>query len=201
MKDHWENVYSTKQSHEVSWTQAYPTSTIDYIKSLNLSLSASIIDVGGGDSNLADHLLNLGFTDLTVLDISESALSRAKEKMGTRASLVKWINSDINDFQPSVSYDLWYDRAVFHFLTEANQINKYVELVSKYVVPGGNFFLGTFSDKGPLKCSGLNISQYSEDSMITTFAAHFKPLKCFTEDHITPFNSIQTFQFCGFRRI
>ena len=201
VKDHWENVFSTKQSNEVSWTQAYPHASLNYIKLLQLPLTASIIDVGGGDSNLVVHLLDLGFTDLTVLDISEKALERAKSKMGESASMINWIIDDINDFHPHRRYDFWHDRAVFHFLTDDEHISKYIKLVNNFVEPGGYFFLGTFSEKGPLKCSGLEIKQYSEGSMVGTFIDHFMVVKCFTEDHFTPFNTIQNFQYCGFKKI
>jgi len=201
VKDHWEKVFSTKQSNEVSWTQAYPHASLNYIKLLQLPLTASIIDVGGGDSNLVVHLLDLGFTDLTVLDISEKALERAKSKMGESASMINWIIDDINDFHPHRRYDFWHDRAVFHFLTDDAHISKYIKLVNNFVEPGGYFFLGTFSEKGPLKCSGLEIKQYSEGSMVGTFIDHFMAVKCFTEDHFTPFNTIQNFQYCGFKKI
>ncbi|MCV9926759.1 class I SAM-dependent methyltransferase [Flavobacterium sp. LS1R49] len=199
-KKHWENVFATKTPNEVSWTQEYPKTAIDYIESLKLSKTANIIDVGGGDSNLADALLDKGFLNIWVLDISAAALERAKVRLGEKASLIHWIVSDITEFTPDIKFDFWYDRAVFHFLTDDENINKYVSIIENAINPNAHFLLGTFSENGPLKCSGLEIKQYSEKNMKDTFQESFETIKCFTEDHITPFNTTQNFQFCGFRK-
>lgn len=199
-KEHWENVFSTKSPEEVSWTQDFPKTSIDYIDTLNLPLNSNIIDVGGGDSKLADVLIEKGFRNIWVLDISEAALERAKKRLGDKGKNVHWIVCDITAFEPTVKFDFWHDRAVFHFLTTENDINKYVSIISNAVKPGGHFLLGTFSENGPLKCSGLPITQYSETKMKETFKDQFNAIKCFTEDHTTPFNTIQNFQFCGFQR-
>ncbi|MCX8486439.1 MAG: class I SAM-dependent methyltransferase, partial [Crocinitomicaceae bacterium] len=132
LKAHWETVYETKSPQEVSWTQEIPQISLDFIQSFQLNKDARIIDVGGGDSLLVDHLLDLGFTNLSVLDISAHAIERAKVRLGEKASLVTWIISDINDFEPTEMYDLWHDRAAFHFLTTQKDIERYVELVSKH---------------------------------------------------------------------
>jgi cyclopropane fatty-acyl-phospholipid synthase-like methyltransferase len=200
-KSHWENVFTTKSSNEVSWTQEYPTVSMNYLDSLNLSKSAHIIDVGGGDSNLVDALLEKGYQNIWVLDISESALERVKKRLGKKSEKVQWIVSDITEFSPSVNFDFWHDRAVFHFLTDKSSIDKYVALVGKAIASNGNFLLGTFSENGPIKCSGLEIKQYSEFAMKNTFKDKFGVVKCFTENHITPFNTVQNFQFCGFKKI
>ncbi|CAN1555895.1 AdoMet_MTases domain containing protein [Flavobacteriaceae bacterium] len=200
-KSHWENVFTTKKPNEVSWTQEYPTTSMNYLESLNLSKTANIIDVGGGDSNLVDALLEKGYTNIWVLDISESALERAKKRLGDKAHLVHWIVSDITQFNPEVTFDFWHDRAVFHFLTVDESINKYVAIVGNTVATNGNFLLGTFSENGPLKCSGLEIKQYSEIIMKNSFKDNFDVVKCFTENHITPFDTVQNFQFCGFKKI
>lgn len=199
-KQHWENVFSSKKPDEVSWTQEYPTTSMNYLKGLSLPMNANIIDVGGGDSNLVDALLEEGYENIWILDISESALERAKNRLGDKSSKVTWIVCDITEFKTDVKFDFWHDRAVFHFLTDEQSISKYVTLVGASIVKEGSFLLGAFSKNGPLKCSGLEIHQYSEMEMKHTFLDKFKAIKCFTEDHITPFNTIQNFQFCGFKK-
>jgi cyclopropane fatty-acyl-phospholipid synthase-like methyltransferase len=200
-KSHWENVFATKNPNEVSWTQKYPKTAMNYLENLNLSKTANIIDIGGGDSNLVDVLLEKGFQNIWVLDISEFALERAKQRLGDKADLVHWIVADITDFKPDVKFDFWHDRAVFHFLTGEASIDKYKTIIENAVNKEGNFLLGTFSEKGPLKCSGLEIKQYSENSMKQTFSESFEAVKCFTENHTTPFDTVQNFQFCGFKKI
>ena len=200
-KSHWENVFATKQPNEVSWTQQYPKTAMDYLENLNLSKTANIIDIGGGDSNFVDALLNNGYQNIWVLDISEFALERAKKRLGDKANSVNWIVSDITEFKPEVTFDFWHDRAVFHFLTEEESINKYVAIIGNSINQNGNFLLGTFSENGPLKCSGLEIKQYSENAMKQTFNQSFEAINCFTENHTTPFDTAQNFQFCGFKKI
>ena len=200
-KQHWENVFSTKSPNEVSWTQVYPKTSMDYLEALQLPKTANIIDVGGGDSNLVDALLEKGYKNIWVLDISVTALEKAKKRLGDKAKNIHWIVSDITEFETNIKFDFWHDRAVFHFLTDETSISKYVEIVSNAVSANGNFLLGTFSKDGALKCSGLEIKQYSEVSMKETFSDSFEAVKCFTEDHITPFNTIQNFQFCGFKKL
>lgn len=199
-KEHWENVFSTRSPDEVSWTQAFPKTAIDYLENLNLPKSAHIIDIGGGESNFVDAVLDLGYTNISILDISAAALEKAKIRLGEKANQVNWVVSDITEFETDIQFDFWYDRAVFHFLTDEISIDKYKKIVSKSIAKNGHFLLGTFSENGPLKCSGLEITQYSESKMIETFAPNFKPLKCFTEIHTTPFNTTQDFQFCGFTK-
>ncbi|WP_318640321.1 class I SAM-dependent methyltransferase [Flavobacterium ardleyense] len=200
-KAHWEKVYQTKSADQVSWTQEYPRLAIDYLEELNLPKDAAIIDIGGGEAAFAEAAMDLGYTNISVLDISEAALAKAKERLGTRAENIKWIATDIINFETTVKYDFWYDRAVFHFLTDEKHIDKYIEIATKSLVENGNFLLGTFSEIGPFKCSGLEITQYSETSMKETFAKNFVAEKCFTQEHKTPFDSIQNFQFCGFKKI
>lgn len=200
-KSHWENIFATKNSNEVSWTQKYPKTAMTYLENLNLSKTANIIDIGGGDSNLVDVLLEKGFQNIWVLDISEFALERAKKRLGDKADLVHWIVADITEFKPEVKFDFWHDRAVFHFLTSEASIDKYKTIIENAVNKEGNFLLGTFSEKGPLKCSGIDIKQYSQKSMKHTFKESFEAVKCFTENHTTPFDTVQNFQFCGFKKI
>lgn len=197
-KQHWETVYTTKQPNEVSWTQEIPQTSLDFIHSFNLSKSASIIDIGGGDSKLADFLLDEGYENITVLDISATALEKAKVRLGARAQKVTWVVSDINDFTPATTYDIWHDRAAFHFLTTEQQIATYLNIVKNNVT--GFLVIGTFSEIGPKKCSGLDIRQYSATSLERMFKDDFTKLICKTEDHITPFNTAQNFTFCSFKR-
>ena len=199
--EHWENVFSTKSENEVSWYQAYPQISIDFIQQFQLSSDAKIIDVGGGDSYLIDALLELGYSNLTVLDISAKAIEKLKNRLGTRANnKVTFIVSDILDFNPTIVYDVWHDRASFHFLTGKIQIKKYAALVALAIADKGNLVIGTFSKTGPKKCSGLDITQYSESKMIEIFKTHFDFIDSKEVEHQTPFNTIQNFIFCNFKR-
>lgn len=198
---HWENIYQTKQLTEVSWYQPTPETSLDMIQQTGILKDAKIIDIGGGDSFLADHLLDLGYEDISVLDISEAAIERAKKRLGERAKLVKWIVSDITRFNPSEKYDCWHDRAAFHFLTDENEIKQYVKTVSECISKGGDLIIGTFSDKGPEKCSGIPIKQYTENSLEKQFSGSFQKIDCNTIDHQTPFNTTQNFIFCRFKKM
>jgi 2-polyprenyl-3-methyl-5-hydroxy-6-metoxy-1,4-benzoquinol methylase len=198
LKEHWETVYATKTPQEVSWTQDKPAISLDFIASFQLDKSASIIDIGGGDSLLVDFLLDLGYSNLSVLDISAHAIERAKVRLGEKASLVTWIVSDINDFEPSQNYDIWHDRAAFHFLTDAKEIERYVQIVAKHTK---NLVLGTFSTNGPFKCSGLEITQYDENELGQLFGPHgFEVQTTKREDHMTPFGTTQNFVFASFSK-
>lgn len=197
-KSHWENVYSTKQPHEVSWTQETPTTSLKLIQGFNLDKSAGIIDIGGGDSKLVDFLLDGGYTNITVLDISGEALERAKKRLGAKADSVKWIESDITEFKPTEQYAIWHDRAAFHFLTNPEQITNYVDTATKAVT--GYLVIGTFSENGPKRCSGLDITQYNQEKLQATFTKGFDQLECLIEDHTTPFNTTQNFIFCSFKK-
>jgi SAM-dependent methyltransferase len=198
-KNHWEAVYETKQPNEVSWTQEKPETSLDFIREIHLEKSSKIIDIGGGDSKLVDFLLYEGYENITVLDISANALERAKKRLGKKSEKVNWIVSDISEFKPKTTYDIWHDRATFHFLTTEEQVEKYVEITGKWVT--GFLIIGTFSEIGPKKCSGLDIKQYSESELEKQFSNRFKKLKCSTEDHITPFETKQNFTFCVFEKI
>jgi SAM-dependent methyltransferase len=199
-KQHWEKVFTTKQPKEVSWFQEYPTTSMEFLELFSLPLTANIIDIGGGDSNLVDALLDKGYRNIWVLDISSSALERAKIRLGEKASLVHWIVTDVTEFEPPVQYDFWHDRAAFHFLTSEEAINKYVSIAEAGVTNNGYLVLGTFSENGPEKCSGLQIKQYNEASMSARFEVAFNRIKCITENHTTPFNTVQNFLFCSFQK-
>lgn len=196
-KTHWEDVYASKQPEQVSWTQNIPQTSLDLINGFDLPKTASIIDIGGGDSKLVDHLLDQGYENISVLDISAKALEKAKERLGQRAEKVKWIVADITEFNPSEQYDIWHDRAAFHFLVGADQVERYMNIARESIV--GYLIMGTFSENGPKKCSGLEIQQYSETQLVDQFAKGFEKIRCFNEDHTTPFNTIQNFLFCSFK--
>lgn len=200
-KQHWEKIYSTKQPNEVSWAQEVPQISLDLIHAVHPGKKAKIIDVGGGDSKLADFLIDEGFEDITVLDISEAALQRAKKRIGDRSAHITWVVSDIVDFEPATAYDIWHDRAAFHFLTTAARIQKYLSIARKAVKKEGVAIIGTFSENGPKKCSGLEIKQYNEETLLKAMQDGFERINCTTEDHRTPFNTIQNFLFCSFRRL
>ncbi|WP_276132465.1 class I SAM-dependent methyltransferase [Polluticoccus soli] len=196
-KSHWETVYNTKQPNEVSWTQDKPQTSLSYIQSLNLPKKAAIIDIGGGDSRLVDNLIELGYRNVTVLDISESALERARQRLGNKADLVKWLAIDITEFEPQSKYDVWHDRATFHFMTTEYQISQYIRA---FEVSGArHLFIGSFSKDGPTKCSGLDIKQYDPTDMQKRFG-NFEMTAFTKEDHITPFGTKQNFVFCSFDR-
>mgnify|MGYP002713015709 CR=1 FL=1 len=199
-KQHWENVYTTKNDGEVSWYQEKPTTSLKVITNLNLTKEANCIDIGGGNSNLIGELQNQDYSNLSVLDISEKALERTKTKLGKKANLVNWIVSDIINFKPKLLFDVWHDRAVFHFLTKPEDITNYVKLVGASIKTNGYFILATFSKTGPLKCSGLDISQYNKEELIELFKENFKLVNSFEEVHQTPFNTEQNFIYAVFQK-
>jgi SAM-dependent methyltransferase len=200
-KKHWENIYQTKELKDVSWFQPTPETSLDFFKQFHVSTEAKVIDIGGGDSLLVDHLLDLGYRDISVLDISEAAIERAKKRLGERANKVKWIVADAATFKPTEKYDFWHDRAAFHFLTDEQEITQYLETARNAINPAGVLVIGTFSEQGPTKCSGIEIKQYSESSMTDRLKNFFEKIKCITVDHKTPFETIQNFVFCSFRKL
>lgn len=197
-KAHWETVYETKNPDEVSWTQEVPKTSLEFIRSFGLDKKAKIIDIGGGDSKLVDFLIAEGFENISVLDISSAAIDKAKKRLGHKAEKVNWIVSDITEFNPNETYDVWHDRATFHFLITKPEIEKYLKTARKSV--SGYLTIGTFSENGPKKCSGLDIKQYSEETLTAELNNGFKKLRCITEDHITPFETTQNFLFCSFKK-
>jgi ubiquinone/menaquinone biosynthesis C-methylase UbiE len=199
-KKHWENIYHTKELKDVSWFQQTPLTSLNFIEEPGIPKTAKIIDVGGGDSFLVDALLERGFTDITVVDISQAALSRAQQRLGEAAKKVKWIVADAAEFSPSEKFDLWHDRAAFHFLTSDQEVSNYVNTVRNNLNEGGSMIIGTFSEQGPKKCSGIEIRQYSENKLHKLFSNGFVKEKCINVDHTTPFNTVQNFLFCRFSR-
>nr|WP_298992440.1 class I SAM-dependent methyltransferase [uncultured Polaribacter sp.] len=197
-KKHWETVYETKNPDQVSWTQDIPKTSLEFIRSFQLKKTAKIIDIGGGESKLVDYLLKEGFENISVLDISSKSIEKTKNRLGEKAKKVNWIVSDILEFKPNTTYDVWHDRATFHFLTKPDQIKKYIKIAKISV--NGFITIGTFSKNGPKKCSGLDIKQYNENELTLEFKDGFKKIECLTEDHITPFKTLQNFIFCSFKR-
>ncbi len=200
-KEHWEKIYQTKEFENVSWYPKKPEVSLKFLEKYKVDKSAKIIDIGGGDSYFVDHLIDLGYQDITVLDISKSAIKKAKLRLGDKAKSVNWIVADASTFQPNEQYDFWHDRAAFHFLTEENEIESYVNSIQNGLSSKGILVLGTFSKQGPKKCSGIEVKQYSEISMTEQLNRFFQKLKCIRVDHITPFETIQNFIFCSFKKI
>lgn len=200
LKDHWDKIYYSRTPDEMSWTQGYPDISMKLLKLSGVTKTAKIIDIGGGNGTFVSHLLKKGFQNLTVVDISKEAIEKTKTLMGPLADKIEWIVSDILDFVPTKSYDYWHDRATFHFLTEQNEIDRYIEIVNKAISLSGFLSIGTFSTAGPTKCSGLEIKQYSEKTLTATLNDNFEKVKCLTEDHLTPKKSIQNFLFCLLKR-
>jgi len=197
-KEHWEKIYATKSSHEVSWTQENPSTSLSFIHSFNIGHHEAIIDVGGGESRLVDYLLDEGYVNITVLDISERALLKTKSRLGEKGERVKWIVSDVTNFVSDQQYALWHDRATFHFLTTKNDIERYLSIASTALSGRGAMTIGTFSENGPDKCSGLPVHKYSETTLQEVLSADFEKVRCIHEDHVTPFNTTQNFLFCSF---
>ena len=200
-KQHWEKIYQTKDTaREVSWYQDTPKTSIDFILSTGVDKNANIIDIGGGDSRLVDRFLELGFKNIFVLDISVEALQKAKTRLGKKGKSVIYIEADILEFGTESRFDIWHDRAAFHFLTKEEDIVRYVEIAGKFIKPNGYLIISTFSLNGPRKCSGLEVTQYSEDSIKKTFQKNFSHIRSFEEIHTTPFNTKQNFLFNLFKR-
>ena len=200
-KMHWENIYQTKELKAVSWFEPTPTASLNFFKQFNVPTTSKVIDIGGGDSFLVDYLLDLGYQDISVLDISAAAIERAKQRLGEQANKVKWIVADAATFKPTEKYDFWHDRAAFHFLTDEQDISSYLETAQQNINPTGILVIGTFSEQGPKKCSGIDIKQYSETTMTDRLKKLFEKIKCITIDHKTPFDTIQNFVFCSFRKL
>ena len=197
-KNHWEKVYMTKDPHERSWTQEVPATSLEFFNQLDLPKEARIIDIGGGDSRFAECLLEQGYQNITVLDISSKALESAKLRLGSQARKIRWIVGDVLDFRTEKPYDLWHDRATFHFLTGEPEIKTYIDIAGRST--GKFLIMASFSDRGPDKCSGLDVRRYSESSLQEELSHGFEKIRCVTEDHITPFYNRQNFLFCSFRK-
>jgi SAM-dependent methyltransferase len=194
---HWDRIYRSKAPTEVSWYQPEARLSLELIRRIAPELDASVLDVGGGASTLADGLLSAGYRDITVLDMAPAALARAQERLGKRAALVRWIVADVLDAPlPAASCAVWHDRALFHFLTDARDRARYVAQVERVVRPGGHVIVASFGPEGPTRCSGLEVVRYSPDGMHAEFGASFRLLESMREDHRTPSGRMQAFVYC-----
>jgi len=196
-RSHWENVYASKAPDAVSWYRPHLETSLELIEKVAKAHSTSIIDVGGGESTLVDDLLAHEYSNLSVLDVSQTAIEVTKRRLGHAAERVHWIIGDITNTELSPSsYDLWHDRAVFHFLRSVNERAAYVRQVAKAVRPGGHVLVSTFGPEGPTKCSGLEVVRYDAESLHAEFGVHFRLLESLKELHKTPFGTIQQFLYC-----
>lgn len=199
-KQHWDKVYSENTPTEVSWYEPMPEVSLNLIKGLQLEKDAAIIDIGGGDSYLAEFLVAQDYTDVTVVDISSKAIERAKERMCEKADLITWIVADASDFNPEKQYDLWHDRGTFHFFTDTTRKEAYLRTLKQAIKPGGYLILATFSEKGPATCAGLEIQRYAVGDLQKLFLEEFNVLSGANVDHITPSGATQNFTFCSFQK-
>jgi len=200
-KSHWESIYSTKPSSDLSWFQAHPQRSLDLIANTGLPKNVKILDVGGGDSLLVDELVSRGYQDITVLDLSRAALDRARVRLGAAAmGRVTWLERDILEAElPGEAFDIWHDRAVFHFLTNADDRDSYIRSVQHAVRPGGYVIVATFAEDGPTRCSGLPVERYSAPALHATFGSDFRLLGSERELHHTPTGVEQRFTYCWCR--
>jgi SAM-dependent methyltransferase len=200
-KQHWNDVYTTKSTNAVSWFQEHADQSLRLIQGTGIARSASIIDVGGGASTLVDDLLHSGYSALTVLDLSAAALAAAQRRLGSRAREVRWLEADITTVAlPVHVYDVWHDRAVFHFLTTSEHRSAYVQAVMQAVKPGGHVIVATFAEDGPIECSGLPVMRYRADQLHAQFGQPFQLLRHEKEEHRTPFGTVQKFVYCYCRK-
>tara|TARA_B100000242_G_scaffold208345_1_gene151302 strand:- start:2203 stop:2817 length:615 start_codon:yes stop_codon:yes gene_type:complete len=200
LKSHWENIYSSKNEDGVSWFQEYPKTSIDLIEKYSSNKSISIVDIGSGRSRILKNLIENEYDDLTYLDISQEACSKSKISLGNKKDLVQWYVVNVLDFNTEFNFSIWHDRAVFHFLISKEDVEKYKQVALHNIVEGGYLILGTFSENGPEKCSGLNVSRYSPESLKKIFNPEFKMIESFTIDHKTPFDTNQNFLFSIFKK-
>ena len=200
-KPHWEEVYTTKDPESVSWFQEHAEQSLRLIRATGVPATASIIDVGGGASTLADDLLRHGYRALTVLDLSSAALAAARRRLGEDAARVRWIEADVTTAElPELAFDVWHDRAVFHFLTQPDQRRAYVEAVLRAVKPGGHVIVATFDADGPTQCSGLPVMRYDAEALHAEFGEPFTLLRHEKEEHHTPAGAMQKFVYCYCRK-
>jgi 2-polyprenyl-3-methyl-5-hydroxy-6-metoxy-1,4-benzoquinol methylase len=194
-RHHWQNVYLSKGEQEVSWTQPDPEPSLGLIEKYAPSRNSSIVDIGGGASRLVDALAERGYEDLTVLDLSEAALTTAQQRLGGRVAGVQWIAADVIKWQPSHLFDLWHDRAAFHFLVEPDDRRAYIDRLGQSVKAGGHAIIATFSLDGPEKCSGLPVQRYDPTSLSETLGPGFELIAHQPHRHVTPWGAVQSFQF------
>jgi 2-polyprenyl-3-methyl-5-hydroxy-6-metoxy-1,4-benzoquinol methylase len=199
-RGHWEGVYTAKGEDEVSWFQETPELSLELLRLIGATPSSAVIDIGGGASRLVDSLLAQGFVNVTVLDLSATALETARARLGDKASKVKWIVADVTRWQPSETYDVWHDRAAFHFLTAPGGQAAYVKALTQALRRGGHAIIGTFALDGPEKCSGLPVQRHDSGSIGALLGSEFVLIDSRRHEHTTPWKSVQRFQFSAFRR-
>jgi 2-polyprenyl-3-methyl-5-hydroxy-6-metoxy-1,4-benzoquinol methylase len=199
-RSHWQNVYLNKGEQQVSWTQFDPQPSLGLIEKFADGRSASIVDIGGGASRLVDALLAHGFAAITVLDLSEAALQSARARLGEQGASVQWIAADVTAWQPPQAFDIWHDRAAFHFLVDAGDRAAYIERLHDGVKPGGHAIIATFAADGPEKCSGLPVQRYDPESLSRTIGSAFDLVEHRSHRHVTPWGAEQSFQFSVLRR-
>lgn len=197
---HWQHVYVTKAATDVSWYQETPAPSLELIERVCASPLSGIIDIGGGASVLVDHLLSAGYRDLTVLDLSAASLAAARVRLGKQADRVEWVVGDVTTWRPERSYDLWHDRATFHFLVDEKDQAAYVERLRLALGKGGHAIIGTFAPDGPEKCSGLPVRRHDAASLGAVLGQGFELVDSLRHDHVTPWGATQRFQFSTFRR-
>lgn len=201
-KEHWETVYSTKSPDSVSWFQEHAETSLTFIKNLNLEKTAPIIDVGAGASTLVDDLFVSGYSCLSVLDLSGAALETAKKRIGLNSKNIQWIEGDVTAVEfDKHKFDVWHDRAVFHFLTNSEDRKAYIENVFQSVKPNGHIIISTFAEDGPTQCSGLPVMRYSAETLHAEFGEQFALKTKLKEVHSTPFGTTQNFVFCHFVKL
>ncbi len=198
---HWQGIYSAKAERDVGWFEETPATSLALIKACGIARSAPVIDIGGGASRLVDALLDDGYESVTVLDLSESALATARARLGARAAMVTWVVADVTTWTPRQTYQLWHDRAAFHFLTERDDRKAYVERVLAAVPVGGHVIIATFAPDGPERCSGLAVMRHDAASLGVALGPAFKLVEMRRHDHMTPWASTQKYQFSRFRRV
>lgn len=199
-RKHWEGVYEERAPEQVSWYQDTPRSSLELIEHTGVGPDAAILDVGGGASRLVDHLRSRGYRDLTVLDLSEAALARARERLGEGAVDVAWIRADVTRAELEHHYDVWHDRAVFHFLVDVDDRARYGDVLRRAVPVGGHVIVATFASDGPERCSGLPVVRYSPDALRAALGPGLELVETWDEDHLTPAGKIQRFVFSRFAR-
>jgi len=199
-KYHWESVYKKHSSTEVGWYQVYPGRSLKLINETGAGTDGSIIDIGGGTSTLAVHLLDQGYKQVTVLDLSGNAIEKAKLQLGEKSNRIHWIEADVTKYSFIEKYDIWHDRAVFHFLTEAEDREGYKNSLNQALRLNGHLIISTFSLDAPSKCSGLPVVRYNSDALQNEFGNNFTMVEAFAEDHVTPSGVKQNFIFCRFIR-
>ena len=197
---HWDNVYSTKSESEVSWFQETPVPSLELLALIDAQPDSAIVDIGGGASRLVDRLVSEGYEEVTVLDLSEAALAAAQTRIGSKAAHVKWEVADVTKWRPSKRYDVWHDRAAFHFLTSLSDQRSYVKQLRRALSWGGHVIMGTFAFDGPEKCSGLPVARHDAQSLLAALGSEFTLIDERRHEHVTPWGTTQHFQFSTFRK-